>query len=72
MRRLRKGYKMVDNLFRDITGIAMAIIGVAILYTLVNPRNNTSQVIQASAGGFATALGAAMGASTNGGTLMGY
>lgn len=57
---------MVDNLFRDITSIAMAIIGVAILYTLVNPRNNTSQVISSASGGFATALSAAMGAGTTG------
>lgn len=53
---------MVNELFKDITGIAMAIIGVAILYTLVNPRNRTSQVIGAAAGGFSQALGTAMGA----------
>lgn len=57
---------MVENIFRDITSIAMAIIGVAILYTLVNPRNKTAQVIQAGAGGFSQALAAAMGANVSG------
>jgi len=54
---------------KDITGIAMAIVGVAILFTLVNPRNKTSQVIQASTSGFATVLGAAMGQQTGGGSF---
>jgi hypothetical protein len=51
----------MDNIVKDITGIAMAIVGVAILYTLVNRQNQTPQVINAAAGGFATALTAAMG-----------
>lgn len=51
----------MDNILRDVTGIAMAIIGVAILYTLVSPNNRTSQVIGAAAGGFSTALSTAMG-----------
>lgn len=63
---------MFNDMMKDITGIAMAIVGVAILYTLVNPRNRTSQVISASASGFATALSAAMGAQTTGGGVMGY
>ncbi len=55
----------MNDIMKDLTGIAMAIVGVAILFTLVNPRNKTSQVIQASTGGFATMLGAAMGNNTN-------
>lgn len=51
----------MDDIIKDVTGIAMAIVGVAILYTLVNPQNKTVQVIQATSGGFATALTAAMG-----------
>lgn len=51
----------MNEIFKDVTGIAMAIVGVAILYTLVNPRNNTAQVISAGTGGFAQALTAAMG-----------
>jgi len=60
----------MNDIVKDVTGIAMAIVGVAILYTLVNPQNKTAQVIQAASGGFATALNAAMGggASRIGGT----
>lgn len=53
----------MDEIFKDITGIAMAIVGVALLYTLVNPQNKTAQVIGASSQGFAYALSAAMGNS---------
>ena len=55
----------MNDLMKDVTGIAMAIVGVAILFTLVNPQNKTSQVIQSASGGFATMLGAAMGNNTN-------
>lgn len=55
----------MNQIFSDVTGIAMAIVGVALLYTLVNPRNQTPAVIQAASGGFATALSAAMGNNTN-------
>lgn len=51
----------MNEIFRDVTGIAMAIVGVAILYTLVNPNNKTAQVISSAAGGFSQALSAAMG-----------
>ena len=57
---------MVENIFRDVTSIALAIVGVAVLYTLVNPRNKTAQVIQASSTGFSQALAAAMGANVAG------
>lgn len=62
---------MVENLFRDVTGVAMAIVGVAILYTLVSPRNKTAEVVRATSGGFATALSAAMGGQVSGGGVMG-
>lgn len=55
----------MNEVMKDVTGIAMAIVGVAILFTLVNPRNKTSEVIGAASGGFATMLGAAMGNSSN-------
>lgn len=51
----------MDSIMRDITGILMAVIGVAILYTLVSRNNNTVGVIQAGAGGFAQVLSTAMG-----------
>ncbi|MFA6700812.1 MAG: hypothetical protein WCS28_11670 [Thiomicrospira sp.] len=56
----------MDGILKDVAGIAMAIVGVAILYTLVNPSNKTSQVIGAASGGFATALSAAMGTNNAG------
>jgi hypothetical protein len=51
----------MNEIFKDVTGVAMAIVGVAIIYTLVNSKNKTSEVIQAASGGFATSLAAAMG-----------
>lgn len=39
--------------------IALAIVGVAILATLVSPKARTSEVIQASASGFSNALAVA-------------
>lgn len=62
---------MVNDIFRDITGIAMAIVGVAILYTLVNPKNKTAEVIDSASFGFATALSAAMGGNVTGGGIYG-
>jgi hypothetical protein len=63
----------MNDMFKDITGIAMAIVGVAILYTLVNPQNKTAQVVSSAAGGFSQMLSAAMGAGTGGrSTLTGY
>ena len=61
----------MDEIFKDITGVAMAIVGVAILFTLVNPRNQTPQVISAASTGFAQSLSAAMGMGTTGGGVMG-
>ncbi|MHB1222380.1 MAG: hypothetical protein ACYC0J_10330 [Gammaproteobacteria bacterium] len=46
---------------KDVTGIAMAIVGVAIIYTLVKPGAQTSQVIGAATSGFSNALATAMG-----------
>jgi hypothetical protein len=62
----------MNDIFKDLTGVAMAIVGVAILYTLVNPSNKTSDVIKASTGGFAQALSAAMGSGGGFGTSTGY
>lgn len=61
----------MDSIMRDVTGIAMAIIGVAILYTLVSPRNQTGTVIRQAASGFSQVLGTAMGAGTSGGGIYG-
>lgn len=57
----------MNEIFKDITGVAMAIVGLAILYTLVNKNNQTPQVIQSASAGFANALTAAMGGGMGGG-----
>lgn len=64
----------MSDIMKDVTGIAMAIVGVAILYTLVNPQNKTAQVIGAATTGFGNALTAAMGGggSMSGNVLGGY
>lgn len=51
----------MGDIMKDVSGIAMAIVGVAILYTLVNPSNRTGDVIRSASGGFSSALAAAMG-----------
>lgn len=62
----------MSDIMKDITGIAMAIVGVAILYTLVNPQNKTAQVIQSATSGFGSALSAAMGNAPSGNVMGGY
>lgn len=62
----------MNDIFKDITGVAMAIVGVAILYTLVNRDNRTSEVISSAASGFSQALTAAMGGGSGRTTLTGY
>lgn len=57
----------MNELMKDFTSVAMAIVGVAILAVLVSQRNRTSQVIQAASGGFASVLGVAMGGAPSGG-----
>ena len=56
----------MGDAMKDITAIGMAIVGVALLSTLVNRNNQTPAVIQAATGGFSQALSAAMGGGTNG------
>lgn len=54
----------MNEIFKDMTGIAMAIVGVAILYTLVSSKNETAKVIGAATGGFANLLSVATGQGT--------
>ncbi len=51
----------MDNIFSDMTSVAMAVVGVAILSVIVSRNSNTSQVIQNASTGFAGVLGVAMG-----------
>jgi hypothetical protein len=61
----------MSELAKDFFGVLMAIVGVAILYTLVNPSNKTAQVVQATFSGFGGALTAAMGGSPSYGSSLG-
>jgi hypothetical protein len=60
----------MDEVFKDITSVAMAIIGVAILSVMVSRNNNTVGVIGATSQGFGNVLSVAMGGSSNGGVPM--
>lgn len=62
----------MSELAKDFFGVLMAIVGVAILYTLVNPQNQTPKVIGATFSGFAGALSAAMGGTVGGNTFAQY
>ena len=62
----------MNDIIKDVTGIALAIVGVAIIYTLVNPNNKTAQVIQSATSGFSNALYAAMGGSPAGNVMGGF
>lgn len=62
----------MNDIFRDLTSVGMAIIGVAILAVIVSNSNNTTGVIQAATSGFGNVLGIAMGgASGHPGTVGG-
>ena len=50
---------MGNEIIEAIVTIAMAIVGVAIIATLVSKNANTTGVIQASASGFSNALAVA-------------
>lgn len=56
----------MNDAMKDVTAILMAIIGVAILYVLVENRNNTSSVIKSATSGFSNMLATAMGGNGNG------
>ncbi|MGC8541036.1 MAG: hypothetical protein ACP5QA_10455 [Phycisphaerae bacterium] len=51
----------MNETMKDITAVAMAIIGVAIVAVLVSQRNNTVGVLGAASGGFSHVLATAMG-----------
>lgn len=55
----------MNEIFKDITGIVLAIVGVAMLYTLVNRNNQTPEVISSAARGVSSMLTAAMGGGGN-------
>ena len=51
----------MDEIFKDVTSVSMAIVGVAILAVLVSNKNQTGNVIKAASTGFGSVLGVAMG-----------
>lgn len=63
---------MTESLFNQITTIALAIVGLAILAVLVSKNANTSGVIGAAAGGLAQDIGAAVSPVTGGGSYTGF
>lgn len=54
----------MESITREITAVAMAIIGVATLAVLVSRNNNTTGVIDSATRGFGNVLGIAMGGTS--------
>ncbi len=61
----------MNETMKDITAVAMAIIGVAIVAVLVSNRNQTGQVIGAASSGFGNVLSVAMGGAAGQSTSYG-
>ncbi len=57
----------MNNFWSGIVTVLVAIIGVAVLATLVSKNANTAAVIKSATGGFADMLGAATGPVGGGG-----
>lgn len=55
----------MNDIMKDVTGVAMAIVGVAILAVLVSRNSQTTQVVGAASGGFAQVLSVAMGGASS-------
>lgn len=60
----------MNDIFRDITGVGMAIIGVAILAVIVSNSSNTTNVVNAATSGFAQVLSVAMGRASGASGMM--
>jgi hypothetical protein len=52
---------MTDGFLAGLFGVAAAIVSLAVIATLVKNAGGTSQIIDSSAGGFASVLRAAQG-----------
>ena len=61
----------MNEIMHDVTGVAMAIIGVAILAVIVSNNSNTTGVIKAASSGFGSVLGVAMGGASNSSSMVG-
>ena len=62
---------MGEQLFTSLTSIALAIVGVAIIATLVSKNAQTPQVLQAAGGAFSTSLSAALAPVVGTGNIIG-
>ena len=51
----------MNDIMKDIVGVATAVIGLAMLTVVLRNNSNTAQVIGAGSKGFAQVLKAAMG-----------
>lgn len=60
----------MNEVMKDVTGIVMAIVGVALLTVIVSQKNQTDKVIQAATGGTANLLSVAMGGAPTAGIGM--
>lgn len=58
---------MSDSLITSVVTVLTAIVGVALIATLVSKNAQTPQVLQAGGQAFATSLGAALSPVTGGG-----
>ena len=58
----------MNDITKDVAGIAALVIGVAILSVLVSTKSNTTGVIQAAASGFGNILSVATSPVTGGGS----
>ena len=60
----------MNDIMRDVTSVAMAIIGVAILAVIVSNKNNTTGVLGAASSGFGNVLSIAMGGAAGSSTSL--
>lgn len=60
---------MSDQLIAAVTTVLMAIVGVAIIATLVSKNANTAGVISAGASGFSQSLGTALSPVAGSGSM---
>lgn len=51
----------MNDIMKDVSGIALALIGLATLAVLVSQRNQTANVVTSAGGAFSNALKTAMG-----------
>lgn len=58
---------MTEHLFTSITSIALAVVGLALVATIVGKNSQTGNVISAAGGALARDIGAAVAPVTGGG-----